>query len=694
MPETLPPFAFSVDDLSPVELSIAARRAVLAKSADESPALVAIFQKPSLSVVYLNSTGRRWLDPENHSETGKFTLAEIMGLSSAERLQSEILLQTAVRGKWTCECTLRDVWGSEFPVKAAFTTHASDQGGGFFCLQATRLNDFQNDDSSATSDHELLHAVLETIPDSLYFKDLYSRFIRVNRALAVKDGRNDPNALLGLTDFDRFTVEHARPAYDDEQRIIRTGKSIIDQEEKETWADGRVSWVSTTKLPLRNLKGQIVGTFGISRDITARKQAEQESLEKTAFLEAMVDSTIDGVLVVNTQGRKILQNRRFLELWKIPAHVAEENDDEKTLQVVVGSVRDPETFLAKVRHLYSHPDEISRDEVELNDGTVLDRYSSPVLDKDGKNHGRIWAFRDITARKQSERENRELLVQLQLAQRLESIGRLAAGVAHEINTPTQFITDNTHFLAGAFAQLAELLRVHRALREAAAAHPALAEQARDAAAAERDQELDYLLREIPTTITQTLDGLGRVSRIVRSLKEFSHPQNSHRAPVNLNHVIDTTLTVSRNEWKYVADVVTDFDPNLPPVPCVVDEFNQVILNLIINAAHAIDSALKGHPGGRTRGTITIRTRHEAAHALVEIEDTGTGISEANRPHIFEPFFTTKDVGKGTGQGLAIVRNVVVKHHQGSIDFTSEVGRGTTFHIRLPLTAAPVETPSS
>jgi len=411
-------------------------------------------------------------------------------------------------------------------------------------------------DNGGVSDHELLQALLETLPESVFFKDLNGRYIRVSRALARKAGRSDPRELMGLTDFDRFTPEHAKPAYENEQRIIRTGQPIIDLEEKETWQDGRVTWVSSTKLPLRDSGGRIVGTFGISRDITERKLAE--------------------------------------------------------------------------------------------------------------------------------RENRELQVQLQLAQKLESIGRLAAGIAHEVNTPNQFITDNTRFLEGAFAQLTALLKAHRALRDAAAGQPALAGLAQAAAAAEKEQELDYLLEEIPKTIRQTLDGLSRVARIVRSLKEFSHPGDSQRAPVNLNHVIDIAVNVSRHEWKYVAEVVTDFDPALPPVPCVVDEFNQVILNLVINAAHAIESALKTRPGGPAQGTITIRTRRDGAHALVEIEDTGAGIPEEIRPRIFDPFFTTKEVGKGSGQGLAIVRNVVVKHHQGSVDFTSEVGRGTTFRIRLPL----------
>jgi len=155
--------------------------------------------------------------------------------------------------------------------------------------------------------------------------------------------------------------------------------------------------------------------------------------------------------------------------------------------------------------------------------------------------------------------------------------------------------------------------------------------------------------------------------------------------VDLNHIIETAVNVSRHEWKYVAEVVTDFDSNLPAIPCVVDEFNQVILNLLINAAHAIETQQQKQPGGAShQGKITIRTRAESAWVLVEVEDTGTGIAPEHRQRIFEPFFTTKEVGKGTGQGLTLVHTVIVKHHHGTIDITTEVGKGTTFHLRLPL----------
>ncbi|MBI3300896.1 MAG: HAMP domain-containing histidine kinase [Deltaproteobacteria bacterium] len=177
-----------------------------------------------------------------------------------------------------------------------------------------------------------------------------------------------------------------------------------------------------------------------------------------------------------------------------------------------------------------------------------------------------------------------------------------------------------------------------------------------------------------------------MTKIVRAMKEFSHPGSEEKVETDLNRAIETTITVARNEWKYVAELATDLDSSLPPVPCLPGEFNQVILNLIINAAHAI--AVVVSEGSTSKGTITVSTRHDGDWAEIRVSDTGTGIPEAIRAKIFAPFFTTKEVGKGTGQGLAIAHSVIVDKHKGTIGFETEVGRGTTFIIRLPLASAP------
>lgn len=269
------------------------------------------------------------------------------------------------------------------------------------------------------------------------------------------------------------------------------------------------------------------------------------------------------------------------------------------------------------------------------------------------------------------------------SQKMRSIGQLAAGIAHEINTPTQYVGDNIRFLKDAFEDIASLLRSGADLLEAVRGGAATTAMARRLAADCERADLPYLMAEIPGAIQHALDGVDRISRIVRAIKEFAHPGPAEKSAADLNAIIETTLTVARNEWKYVADLVTDFDPDLPPIPCHPAEINQVILNLVINAAHAIEDA--NRPAHRVKGVISIRTRRRGGWAEIQIADNGVGIPAGIRPHIFDPFFTTKAMGRGSGQGLAICYPVVVEKHGGTITFESEEGHGTTFTLRLPLT---------
>lgn len=287
----------------------------------------------------------------------------------------------------------------------------------------------------------------------------------------------------------------------------------------------------------------------------------------------------------------------------------------------------------------------------------------------------IGFFREITQRKLLESQ----LVQ---AQKLEAIGQLAAGIAHEINTPIQYVGDNTRFFKDAFRDLNLLLQKYEELHQAVHSGTGTDGLMEEIQTLCQKVDPDYLVKEIPKAIQQTLEGVDRVANIVRAMKEFSHPGIKEKSAVNLNRAIENTITVARNEWKYVAEMETDLDPSLPPIPCFPGEVNQVFLNMIINAAHAIADALGSPSTGK--GKITIRTRHDDRFAEVRIRDTGTGIPPEIQTRIFDPFFTTKQVGKGTGQGLAIAHSVIVKKHGGTIHFQTEVGQGTTFIIRLPL----------
>lgn len=274
-------------------------------------------------------------------------------------------------------------------------------------------------------------------------------------------------------------------------------------------------------------------------------------------------------------------------------------------------------------------------------------------------------------------------LRLQHAQKLESIGQLAAGIAHEINSPVQYITDNVRFLAKVFDGLLKALDTSGRCVQAARAGNLSEGEIRLAMDARNAAQLDFVRNQAPKALEQTLEGLERVAKIVRAMKEFSHPSQGMRAPTDLNAAIDATLTVARGEWKYVAELELRLDPCLPHVPCLRDEFNQVILNLVVNAAHAIEEA-KEKKSLSAMGTITVTTRCIERVVEIVVQDTGIGMNEAVKQRVFDPFYTTKGVGKGTGQGLAIAHSVIVKQHGGTINVASVAGQGTTFTITLPL----------
>jgi PAS domain S-box-containing protein len=281
----------------------------------------------------------------------------------------------------------------------------------------------------------------------------------------------------------------------------------------------------------------------------------------------------------------------------------------------------------------------------------------------------------FTAHDVSERHRLEL--ELRHAQKLESVGRLAAGIAHEINTPIQFVGDNVRFLDTAFTDLERLLAAYRELVSAAQSNGDISIALERIEGVATEIDIDFVMEEVPVAVSQTLEGISRVAHIVRAMKAFGHPGTEEKSRADLNEAIQNTIVVANNEIKYIADVETDLG-DLPLVQCHLGDINQVVLNLVVNAAHAIGAADRG------RGTIRVGTRLDDGHAVIEIADTGTGVPAEIADKLFDPFFTTKEVGTGTGQGLALVRTLVTDRHGGTIDFTSTVGVGTVFTVRLPV----------
>jgi PAS domain S-box-containing protein len=287
-------------------------------------------------------------------------------------------------------------------------------------------------------------------------------------------------------------------------------------------------------------------------------------------------------------------------------------------------------------------------------------------------------LRDVTERKSFER-NRALV------QKLESIGRLAAGVAHEINTPIQYIADNLDFIQRSCDSVEQVLGVYRRLVAAyEAGEPA------DGLIAElrkvtQQGKFDYLWGQTPNAIREAAEGARRIAEIVRAMHEFAHPGAAEMVPTDVNRLLESTVMVSRNRWKDAAELNVVLDPALPPVACVAGELSQVFLNLIVNAADAIIDTMNGNRG--QKGTIRITSKRAGEFVEVRVADSGIGIPEAIQPKIFDPFFTTKDIGRGSGQGLTIAHAIVVQKHHGHIDFETAAGAGTTFIVRLPIKPA-------
>lgn len=533
-----------------------------------------------------------------------------------------------------------------------------------------RLRDEQ---SIIENERKMLHALIDNIPDFMYVKDLESRFVVANPHLARAVWAKTPEELLGKTDFDFYPPELASAFYEGDQSVIRSGQLLHNHEEKGIDGEGNEVYILTTKVPIRDCEGKIIGIAGVGRDISDRKRMENALREAERNYRGIFDNAIIGIFQSTPDGRFLSVNSSMASTFGY------ETADEMTASI---------TDIAK--QFYVDPKRRQEFMALINKLGSVQNFECETFRKDGSRlwlsmSGRTIIQDGISVRYEGMCEDvteRNLLrAQLLQAQKLESVGQLAAGIAHEINTPTQYIGDNVRFMKDAFLDLRSLLAHYERLLLLAKSNTLTTESIHEIEEAVRSADAGYLLEEIPKAVEQTLEGVTRVSTIVSAMKEFSHPGTKEKIPLDLNHAIDSTITVSRNEWKYVAELETDFDPALPLINCLPGELSQVILNLIVNAAHAIADVVR--EGGLEKGKITVQTKTLTDWAEILIHDTGAGIPEEIRTRIFDPFFTTKGIGKGTGQGLAIARSVVVDKHGGTIHFETEMGRGTTFIIRLP-----------
>ncbi len=436
----------------------------------------------------------------------------------------------------------------------------------------------------------------------------------------------------------------------------------------------------------------------LANSLTRKWQLLQESKGKVADLEKMVVARTAQMVQEQEKFRSIFENS--------PEGIFQIAPDGSFLTAnpalagIYGFASPKELMeqLTNVHQLYLDPSRLAEFQRRMEQERIVREFESEIKCKDGskkwisetackvtKLDGSPLYYQgfvvDISGQKLAQQERNLMEVHLRQAQKLESVGQLAAGIAHEINTPIQYIGDNIRFVLESFSDLTGLLAECQKFATAIQSNKVTPDMLAAIESFSQKTDLAYLSKEIPSAAQQSLDGVAHVANIVRAMKEFSHPGSTQKVPIDLNHAIETTLTVARTEWKYIADVVTDFDPALPPIPCLPGDINQVILNLVVNAAHAIGDVVKKTEGAK--GAIKISTKLDGNWAEIRISDTGTGIPEEVRHRIFEPFFTTKEVGKGTGQGLAIARSTVVSKHGGQLYFESIMGKGTTFIVRLP-----------
>lgn len=427
------------------------------------------------------------------------------------------------------------------------------------------------------------------------------------------------------------------------------------------------------------------------RDITARKFAEDALKESEEKFRAITNAANDAIIMMNSKGN--------ISYWNSAAEKIFGYSSDEILGKNLHTMLVPDRFIDAYREAFPKFLKTGQggaigETLELagirKDGNEFPlELSLSSIQIDGKWHS-VSIIRDTSARKQFE-------VQLMQSQKMESIGTLAAGIAHEINTPTQFIGNNIRFLEDSFEDLSNITSIIGELIEDNKRTDSNNERLNAVSKAMEDADYEFLIEEIPKAIKQSKRGIQNVTRIVSAMRSFAHPGTEEKSLTDIHNAIQSTVTISRNEWKYVADLETDFDSALPAVPCYVGEFNQVILNLIVNAAHAIGKVInekkaesklidgiEGFKEVDLKGKIKIATKKNEDNAEIRISDSGCGISQKIMERVFDPFFTTKDVGKGTGQGLTIAYNVIVEKHGGEITFESEEGIGTTFVIRLPL----------
>lgn len=540
------------------------------------------------------------------------------------------------------------------------------------CVHVSRdISDTKNAERLLQEQLNFQQKLLDTIPNPVFYKDSDGLYTGCNHAFARFLGvsRHD---IVGKTIYEVWDKQLADVFHEQDANLLAS-RGTRQFEEQIPDAQGNKREVILNKAVYHGADDEPAGLVGIIVDITELRKAERELSSSEERYRNLVETLSEGLIIVNPELSMVFANRRFREMVEIQdnENIAELNLfdflDQKNQQIVI----------TQYERRRAGADDTYEVTFTSRSGNMVNTLISPkpIFNRDKEFRGSLALVTDITERKKLES-------QLGQAQKLESIGQLAAGIAHEINTPTQFVLSNTRFLEESFGDLSRLLDSYAELAKAAEKDDHMAGMARAVRELAEEVDLEFLAEEIPKAIAADVDGLERIAKIVSSMKAFSHPGEDDFSLTNLNTALENTLTVARNEYKYVADVELNLAPNLPPVPCLAAELNQVFLNIIVNAAQAIGEVVK--EGDTARGRIVISSAFDEENVTIKIRDDGPGVPQEIQSRLFDPFFTTKEPGKGTGQGLAIAYRVVVEQHHGNIWLTSEPGDGTEFVIRIPL----------
>lgn len=625
-------------------------------------------------VIFVNSAALSFFGTANEEDIVGVQITNLIHPDHHElvgqRLRS-IMHGEIIDGEW--ESLAQRLDGSHAKVRASSISMAFD-GSPAILTQFRDITEEEKAKEALIESKEQSNLILDSAGEGIYGIDSDGNTTFVNAAAAQMLGYTQEELIGQPT---HTLIHHTRadgssypkdncPMY----AALLDGKIHTVTNEVLWRKDGSSLPVEYTSTPIRK-NDVLIGAVITFNDITLRIEAEAE-LRKEHALNQQLLGAIPSILIgVDGEGFIALWNQAAVLTFGITSAEAMDSHFSR-LAISWDFEAIDEAFVASRAEGTSRVDNVTFQRPDGSDG-ILGLTINSIFDNSIDN-GFLLLGSDITKRLKLEG-------QLQLAQKMEAIGELAAGIAHEINTPLQYVGDNIRFLKESFSEMCGLRDNYYKLIQHCETENFAEETIKDLKAFNEEADIDFIIEEIPPAISQSLDGVNKASRIVAAMKEFSHPGQKEKMLTDINKILDSTATVAKNEWKYVAKLKTEFDEQLPLVKCL-PEINQVFLNMIVNAAHAITEKLDDN--STEKGEISIHTTFNETHIEIRIRDTGRGIPAGHLNKIFDPFFTTKEVGKGTGQGLAISHNIIVELHQGTLEVESEEGIGTTFIIQLPI----------